>query len=364
MWQIRSAPRVMPDRIPDRRTIMTQRAQIPSSVASQATLGIPPGENLSASSELKDQFAAACFAVVRWPLPGSGSSLQRFELLASACREDVALGRLVEAHADAIAIIAELRGTGAASDAATGRRWGVWAAGPADSVRARRSSDGWRLCGLKNWCSGASLVTHVLVDAKTDVGQQLFAVDLADRAIHAQRPLWLTAGMARTDTRAVEFADAPAQPIGGVGSYIDRPGFWAGAMGVAACWHGATIRIGQTLWDERERLDVHGLVHLASISTALLQNQAFIERAARLLDGEPELHHPIMARALRGTVAANGSQVIERVGRALGPAPLVFNAHHAEAVLDLQVYLRQEHAERDLERLGADLSEREALWPL
>ncbi|MDQ2757232.1 MAG: acyl-CoA dehydrogenase, partial [Actinomycetota bacterium] len=41
------------------------------------------------------------------------------------------------------------------------------------------------------------------------------------------------------------------------------------------------------------------------------------------------------------------------VGRALGAAPLCLDAAHAQAVADVQVYVRQSHAERDLAALGA-----------
>ena len=84
------------------------------------------------------------------------------------------MGRLVEAHADAIAIMAEI--------GAPRCRWesaGHMAAGPADSVTGERHTEGWRLDGTKGWCSGASLVDHALVDASTDDGQRLFAVRLA-----------------------------------------------------------------------------------------------------------------------------------------------------------------------------------------
>jgi hypothetical protein len=44
--------------------------------------------------------------------------------------------------------------------------------------------------------------------------------------------------------------------------------------------------------------------------------------------------------------------VLERVGHALGPAPLARDERHARRVADLQLYLRQHHAERDEAALG------------
>jgi hypothetical protein len=127
--------------------------------------------------------AAACDRASSWPLPGRGQTVRRLALLGSAAEDDLVLGRLVEAHADAVAIIAELAGP----PIGPGQRWGVWAAGPADSLQAWPDGHGWRIEGTKAWCSGASLVTHALVDATTPYGQQLFAVDLGDPG--SSRPL-------------------------------------------------------------------------------------------------------------------------------------------------------------------------------
>jgi hypothetical protein len=44
--------------------------------------------------------------------------------------------------------------------------------------------------------------------------------------------------------------------------------------------------------------------------------------------------------------------VLGRVGHALGAGPLGHDGDHARRVADLTVYLRQHHAERDLEQLG------------
>ena len=78
--------------------------------------------------------SGACDIASGWPLPGRGQTKLRFELLCSVAQDDLVFGRLVEAHADAVAITTEL-GRPLVNP---GQRWGVWAAGPADSVRARR----------------------------------------------------------------------------------------------------------------------------------------------------------------------------------------------------------------------------------
>ena len=77
------------------------------------------------------------------PFPGGGDTASRFEGLMALTRHDVALGRLVEAHADAVAILAE-----AGRPAEPGILYGVWAADfDGSRVVAERQGSGWRLDG-------------------------------------------------------------------------------------------------------------------------------------------------------------------------------------------------------------------------
>jgi alkylation response protein AidB-like acyl-CoA dehydrogenase len=310
-------------------------------------------------------FGRACREAEAWPLPGQGHTAQRLHLLAQWSAQDVVLGRLLEAHADAIAIIHEL---GAAQDvlgSVPHGRWGVWAAGPAESLVASSDDGGWRISGSKRWCSGAGMVTNALVDAASPDGQRLFAVELSHRGIRRAEPDWVGPGMRRADTRRVEFFDVPAQAIGGPGDYGSRPGFWAGSIGVAACWHGGTVLVAEALRSAAEKdPEVHCLVHLGSVYAALFQNWSTLQAAAQCIDAGSPSALAVLARAVRSTVERNAMSVIDHLGRALGPRPLAFDDAHVHAVHDLQVYVRQDHAERDLERLGRDLLNGPVPWPL
>jgi alkylation response protein AidB-like acyl-CoA dehydrogenase len=295
-----------------------------------------------------------------WPLPGQGQTKLRFELLCSVAQDDLVLGRLVEAHADAVAITTEL-GWPLVDP---GQRWGVWAAGPADSLQARLVGDKWRLEGTKAWCSGAALLTHALVDATNPTGQRLFAVDLDDPGIEVCAPTWTGSGMARADTRSVRFHQALAQAVGQSDHYLTRPGFWAGAIAVAACWHGGTIATARPLLDRsRHSPEPHLLAHLGAVHVALEQNRAMLTTAATQLDGDFCRDHQLLAGSVRTTVERNAVKVMDRVGRALGPGPLAHDAGHAALVADLTVYVRQHHGERDLEKIGRQLSHLSDPWP-
>ena len=58
------------------------------------------------------------------PLPGSGETWKRFQILADWSSFDLSLGRLVEGHSDALAVIAEA----GMKPAGESLKYGVWAA--------------------------------------------------------------------------------------------------------------------------------------------------------------------------------------------------------------------------------------------
>ncbi|ONH28736.1 acyl-CoA dehydrogenase [Pseudofrankia asymbiotica] len=326
-----------------------------------------------------------------WPLPRAGRTRVRWSALAELAERDLVLARLVEAHADAVAILAELGG----GPVRVGSRWGVWAAeGPGRPLAARPAQDGgWLLDGTKQWCSGATLLTHALVTARsTDGDRRLFAVALEAPGVSAGPDAWAAAGMKGADTRAVAFTGAPARAVGESGDYLSRPGFWAGGIGVAACWYGGAVAVAGPLRSAvaAGRDDPHAAAHLGAVDVALGACADVLRAAADQLDADrsgtdwsdtdrsvPDrstdrpaattaaaTDHARLARRVRGTVAQAASDVIVRVGRALGPAPLAGDAEHARRVADLEVYIRQDHAERDLAALGADVAATHGDWSL
>jgi alkylation response protein AidB-like acyl-CoA dehydrogenase len=289
------------------------------------------------------------------PLPCHGDTHARWERLTSVARTDLPLAKLVEPHLDALAILAELdRPTDGHDDL-----WAVWAAEPPFAVLDARPVDGgWVLDGRKAFCSGASLVTRALVTARTAGGPRLFAIDLSSGGITVDEsaPSWASPGMMRADTHTLAFTDVRADPVGHVDDYTRRPGFWWGAIGIAACWLGGALGVADTLEHAADRLDAHGRAHLGAVRARLLTLTLALEAAAHRVDADEErdlLELERLAQTLRATAADTVDDVISWVGRALGPGPLAFDAAHAARVADLQVFVRQHHAERDLERLGS-----------
>jgi alkylation response protein AidB-like acyl-CoA dehydrogenase len=285
------------------------------------------------------------------PLPGEGRTRERWSALTAAARADVVVGRLLEAHADADAILAELTGARVAPD----QWWGVWAAEPPTPVvDAERTPTGWVLSGTKPWCSGAGLCTHALVTVRVGGDRPLFGVNLDHPGVSVDLSGWAAAGMRRSATGAVSFDRVPAEPVGAPADYLQRPGFWHGGAGVAACWLGGAEKVADTLRRAGPRLDDHGAAHLGAVDAALAAARWSLLAAAAEVDDRPADVDAAMVRTarIRAVVEAAAVQTVDRVGRALGAAPLATDPSHTEAVSDLLVYLRQSHAERDLAGLG------------
>ncbi|WP_239513740.1 acyl-CoA dehydrogenase [Streptosporangium sp. 'caverna'] len=313
--------------------------------------------------EVGGEFAAAVASGrLDLPLPGAGRTMRRWEAFASLAQRDLSLARLCEGHADAVAILAELDGPSPSPDS----RWGVWAAQPpGPSLSAIPEEGGWRLRGTKQYCSGARVCTHALVTAEAPDGPRLFAV-----AVEALEPVadsWGATGMAASDTLDVFFDAVRAEPVGPVGGYVERPGFHHGGAGVAACWYGGARGVAETLLTAAGERDVgpHALAHLGAVDVALRTARAALQEAADEIDADPhDLKDAGRLRSLRlkALVEAVSTDVMGRVGRALGAGPLARDRAHGRRVADLTVYLRQHHAERDLAALGALVAEQGTVW--
>jgi len=285
------------------------------------------------------------------PIPGGGRTLERWLALAELSAVDLVLGRLAEAHVDALAILAELD---SAALAEPGQLWGVWAAEPPTGrVRADPTESGWVLTGRKAWCSGALLLDRALVTAHAENGRRLFAVEVRD--VVPVPGSWAAVGMAASGSVSVELAAVPAVAVGGPGDYLDRPGFWHGGAGVAACWYGGALGAARALLAAARTAlpDPHALAHLGAVDALVSGLAAHLAVAAAEVDADPRgPAAQLRAVRLRARVEAGATEVLDRVGRALGAGPLCLDPAQAQRAADLPVYLRQSHAERDLAGLG------------
>lgn len=285
-------------------------------------------------------------ALGRVPHPGSGLTVQRFVALADIARTDGALVRLVEGHLDALAIREEL---GAPVDPHDESLWGVWAAQPGQ-LAAATHGNGWRLHGTKPWCSGAAGLDRALVTA-TDASGRALLFDVAVDDVTFDDD-WRAIGMRATDSRTGRFEVVveAASELGPPDGYVQRPGFWHGGIGVAACWHGLAQRLAHDLSVHASRGDDpfaraaagRAAAHVAASTTLLAA-------AGRQIDEHPHDEGKARRRAqlVRVAVAASSQSVLDASVTAQGAGALCFDASHARAVADLTVYLRQLHDGRD-----------------
>ena len=316
----------------------------------------------SAPLELDRRLPALMHACIKaghadLPLPGHGQTLQRWRSLAQVAGCDLALLKLYEGHTDAQAILAELR---AQALNQTGI-WGVWAAEP-PSAKVRivaRDQGRVRLSGTKAWCSGALQIEHAVLTAWDEQQRpQLVALTLEQPGVHLRSDDWQARGMALTASVNVELDQAWADCVGGTGAYVQRPGFWHGGAGIAACWYGAAQALAERLRRQctGPREDPHAQAHLGAVDAALNGAAASLRQCAAWIDHQPDADAELTVRRTRAQVEAAVEQVLWHVGRALGATPFCRDPQFARLSADLPVFIRQSHAERDLAQLGRQLA--------
>ncbi|MFW9081466.1 acyl-CoA dehydrogenase [Pseudomonas sp. P2757] len=286
----------------------------------------------------------------RLPLPGSGYTLERFQGLALVGGHDLGVCKLYEGHTDALSIIEQLGGA-----PTPGSTWGMWAAEP-PQARVKVSPSGHMvvLDGRKAWCSGAAVLSHALLTAWDEADrQQLVAVALDQPGVTITDQGWQAVGMGATGSVEVLFDRVEGQAIGSPGDYLQRPGFWQGGIGIAACWYGAARGIAERLRQHcTQREEPHALAHLGAVDVALQAAADVLRFSALHIDAHPQANAELLARRARAVVEQSAAQVIDHVGRALGAGPFCKDRQFARLSADLPVFLRQSHAERDLAALG------------
>jgi len=298
----------------------------------------------------------ACTEARSVPLPGAGRTRERFEALSRWAAEDLSLGRLVEGHLDALAILAEA-GKQPVDPMAT---YGVWAARTASGgATARRESDGWHLTGQKPFCSGGALLDRALVTADTPDGYRLFDIDVASHVVVVQSGSWAAVGMADSLSETVEFGGPPvpsACAVGEAGFYLERPGFWHGAIGVAACWYGGAAGLVAHLLRTAHPDAAEAVLAELGHAVAHVDGMRHVLAAAAAEIDEDPADKQARARAnalvVRHAVHHGSRQVLEHVAAAGGARPLCHERTQGQRAADLYVYLAQHHGPQDAVALG------------
>jgi alkylation response protein AidB-like acyl-CoA dehydrogenase len=315
------------------------------------------------TESIADKFRdLASQALLDLPLPGKGATAVRHHRLAEIAREDLTLARLAEAHADALAILAE-----AGRSREPGALYGVWASElPDRPLRLEQHRGGLRIFGTKMFCSGAGIVDRALVTARVPE-PQLVEIDLLQNSewISYYDGGWITPAFAGTKTATAIFDGTPVRDfVGCPGWYLNRPGFWHGACGPASCWAGGAMGILDYALLRRTE-NPHTVAHLGAMEAAVWAMKACLEVAGHEIDDQPRDQKTAVTRALslRHVIEQFCVDILQRFGRACGPRPLAFDRALSRRYQEVELYIRQCHAERDLESLGKERCAQLSLVP-
>ncbi len=300
------------------------------------------------------------------PAHGGGHTAERLRWLAAVAARELSLGRLAEAHLDAVTILRE-----AGRAPLPGCLYGVWASdAPRAQLRLTSTPSGPVVHGRKGFCTGVGLVDRALVTASADVEQLddaqraggsvvLVDLDARDPSWVVDSEVWVTPAFAETNTATIELEHVEVdatQVVGTPNWYLERIGFWHGALAPAACWAGGALGLAdhcRAIGNGRE-LDEHTLAHLGVIDSARWELEIVLDAAGAAIDAAPDdadVARHTAARA-RTVVERAADLVVDEAMRAFGPRLLAQDEWAARRIAELQLYVRQHHGARDHAVLG------------
>jgi hypothetical protein len=271
-------------------------------------------------------------------------------------REDLSLAKLAEAHWDAVAILAE-----AGRVPAENSVYGVWASEvPGKALHMAPNEAGYTLSGTKTFCSGVGHIDHALITVGLPI-PLLVDLDLHANStkIDADGSGWSCDAFRETCTSSVTFRASVLSEDDVIGTpnwYVDRVGFWHGACGPAACWAGGVKGLVDFAMLS-SRGDAHTLAHLGAMHAKVWGLAACLEVAGNEIDLYPSdlLAGEIRELQLRHLVEEACTSCLQHFARAYGPSPLSMNGDVSRRYSEIGLYIRQSHAERDLESLARSL---------
>lgn len=285
------------------------------------------------------------------PMPGHGHTAARFEALRRYARHDGSIGRLVESHADALAILHDAR-----RDPPLHTAMAVWASDSSTQLVLQPNAHGYTLDGTKHFGGGAIIIDAALVTATRDDEQVLVLVHLRQPTVTVDPNGWNAAAFADAGLASVHFATTPVgrdAVVGEPGFYGNRCGFWDGAVGVAAGWAGLLdVLIERMRFRRRDDLSRSAAGELAAIQWG---NDAALAHAAHQID---DARNRTISDARNDALAARHcirefcEQARRLIDHETGPAPLVFDTDWQRRRAELDLAILQSHGRRDAMQIG------------
>jgi alkylation response protein AidB-like acyl-CoA dehydrogenase len=282
------------------------------------------------------------------PVLGDAKADELAALLVLVGKGNLSVGRVFEAHVNALHLIARY---GALTPADNGRLYALWVTDPpADGLRMRQVGSRIFLSGRKQFCSAAGHATGALVTARDEEGDtRMLVVPLGKGETVTPLPSPLQ-GMRSAVTGEVDFTgcEIPAEALlGGAGDYVREPDFSAGA------WRGSAVALGGLIalldygiaqLKASGRIDSpHTQVRLGRAMIARETSRRWVEAAARAAeDGTAETDYRVstvgLARIAVETACLDAMRLMQRslglsAFRQGNPVELICR--------DLSTYLRQ-----------------------
>ena len=303
-----------------------------------------------------------------------GTQRPLLELLAVVGSADLALGRILEGHINALLLIHRFataaQRASAAEDCRSGRLFGVWNTGTPELMQLQPEADGtFLLQGGKTFATGAEFVDRPIVTAELPgSGWRMTLPRMESSVVSFDRSFWHPLGMESTESYAVDFTGTVlcrSDLIGGGGDFYRDPLFRGGAVRFAAVQAGAVLRLhtalAQWLREQRRSEDAYQLARLGEVAILAQQAVLWVERSAQV--AEECLFREDPASVDRMVACANMTRLaIERIATQtmqlvtvsvgahglLGPQPF-------ERILrNLTMYLRQPAPDQALRSVGED----------
>jgi alkylation response protein AidB-like acyl-CoA dehydrogenase len=263
------------------------------------------------------------------------------------------LGRVYEAHVNAIALIFRYGGAAVRATAAVaahdGELFGLWVTPGQEPVRALRRDSHFTLVGRKAFCSAAGFAKWALITALDERDhEQMFIVSTAQLEVSGEGGA-LPQGMRGTSTRPVVFdCQVPAEhQVGSEGEYLREPDFSGGAWRTSAVTVGGLLAlVDEAVRQLRTRgrhTDPHQAARIGQMLMRCHTATAWIDAvAARSVRHRAEPENLIgYINLARLAIEQACLEVIPIVQRSLGLNSFLVSNPLSAMMADLATYLRQ-----------------------
>jgi alkylation response protein AidB-like acyl-CoA dehydrogenase len=280
---------------------------------------------------------------------------QLAEVLALVGRGNLSVGRILEAHVNALHLI-ERYGSAdqrqqAMADARDGHLFALWVTDPpTGGLHMRQSERVISLTGAKQFCSAAGHATRALVTAQdTDGSARMLILRLRNGEQVSLLPSPLQ-GMRAAVTGAVDFTGcetAVASCLGQPGDYLREPDFSAGA------WRGSAVALGglialldltiNQLQESGRRGSPHTQARLGQALIARETSRMWVRDAARIAEDPTAAtaHRVATVGLARIAVETACLDAMRLVQRSLGLSAFRQGNPVERICRDLSTYLRQ-----------------------